>query len=87
MKIAFRFENGTSQLILTPDNGRDKQYLDLCMDGKQEIRLKPTTMDCTIIEFVESKPRSVVPTVVEEPHGDDNPGEPSLLGRADEEIA
>ena len=85
MKIAFRFENGTSQLILTPENGRDKQYLDLCMDGKSDIRLKPTTHDSAIIEFVESKPKSVTPTV-EEAHGDDDPGEPSILGRADESI-
>lgn len=68
MKIAFRFENGTSQLILTPENGRDKQYLDLCMDGKAGIRLKPTTMDCAIIEFVESGPKSITPTVIEEEH-------------------
>ena len=83
MKIAFRFENGTSQLILTPENSRDKQYLDLCMDGKSDIRLKPTTHDSAIIEFVESKPKSVTPTM-EEAHGDDNPGEQGLLGRTAE---
>jgi hypothetical protein len=63
MTIAFRFQNGTSEMILTPENARDKQYLDLCIDGKQNIRLKPTVQECTIIEFTESKPKSVVPTV------------------------
>jgi len=81
MKIAFRFENGSSQLILTPESARDQQYLSLCMDGKQDIRCKPTTKDCTIIEFVESKPKSIEPTVMEDNNGaDDDPGQPELLG-------
>lgn len=90
MKIAFRFENGTSQLILSPENGRDKQYLDLCMDGKGDIRLKPTTKDCTIIEFREStaEPRSVEPTVtMEERHADDSSSaQPSVSGRDQETL-
>lgn len=51
MKIAFRFENGTSQLILTPEDQRDKTYIDLCIDGKNDIKLKPTTTDSIILEF------------------------------------
>ena len=69
MKLAFHFENGTSQLILDPENARDEQYLSLCMDGKSDIRLKPTTSKCIIIQFSEAKPKSVEPTVVEEEHG------------------
>jgi len=75
MKIAFRFENGTSQLILTPESARDKTYLDLCMDGKQDIQLKPTTKDCTIIEFRECSPKSITPTVEGEHEPVDSIGE------------
>jgi hypothetical protein len=87
MKIAFRIENGVSQLILTPENARDKQCLDLCMDGKQDMRLKPTAQDHTIIEFCESKPKSIEPTMEKGESNEpiDDPGEPGLLGRANQE--
>ncbi len=51
MKVAFRFENGTSQLILVPENARDKQYLSLCSDGRNNVRIKPTRDEVLIIEF------------------------------------
>ena len=53
MKITFSIENGSSQLILTPENPRDKTCLGLCMDGKNEIKFKHTTTDCMILEFLE----------------------------------
>jgi len=81
MKIAFHFENESSQLILTPENARDQQYLSLCMDGKQDIRLRPTTKDCVIVEFRESQPKSIEPEVTDE--RPDNPGEQGLPGRDD----
>lgn len=65
MKITFSFSNGTSQLILTPENARDKNYLDLCIDGRANIKLKPTTSDSTIIEFTESEPKSVEPVIID----------------------
>ena len=64
MKIAFRFENGTSECILTPENARDKSYIDLCIDGRSEIKLKPTTTDSIILTFTESKPKSIKPTII-----------------------
>ena len=63
MKVAFRFFNGTSELILTPENNRDKQCLYLCMDGRHDMKLKPTTQEWTIIEFTESKPTAAVAAV------------------------
>ena len=51
MKIAFQFENGTSLLVLTPENQRDKTYIDLCVDGKNDIRIKPCKEDGLILEF------------------------------------
>jgi hypothetical protein len=59
MKIAFRFENGSSQLILTPTDSRDKTQLDLCLNGRPEIHLKATNDNSFILEFTE--PMSVVP--------------------------
>lgn len=56
MKIAFKFENGTSQLILTPTDARDKTYLDLCLDGKNDIRLKATSSESVILEFKAVEP-------------------------------
>jgi hypothetical protein len=78
MKIAFRFENGTSELILTPENARDQQYLGLCMDGKQSIRMKPTAKECTILEFSETKPvQSIDPVIIKEEDYErvDDPGQ------------
>ena len=77
MKITFTFENGTSLMLLTPENNRDKQCLDLCVDGRPVIRLKPTTKDCTILEFSEPKPKEVVDVAT------DDAEQPSLLGRND----
>jgi len=86
MKIAFRFENGTSQLILTPENSRDKQYLSLCVDGRSDIHLKPTAQDFIIVEFVESAPKSIEPTVEEVHVEDDDPGQPGLLGNTEDPL-
>jgi len=61
VKLSFRFENGTSQLMLSPENPRDKTYLSLCIDGRNDMRLKPTTSDDIIIEFTESKSKSITP--------------------------
>lgn len=55
MQISFRFENGTSQIVLSPENQRDKNYLALCVDGKDNLRIKPTTTDELVIEFKEIK--------------------------------
>jgi hypothetical protein len=63
MKLAFRFENGTSQLILMPENQRDKTYIDLCVDGKNDIRLKPTNSDGITLEFTASEAKSIVPII------------------------
>jgi hypothetical protein len=90
MKISFTFENGTGLMLLTPENNRDKQLLDLCVDGRPSIRIKPTTKECTILEFSEPKPKvEVVAPVATEEVVDattDNPGEQGLLGRADETL-
>lgn len=51
MKLSFQFENGSSLIILTPENPRDKTYIDLCVDGKNDIRIKPTTTDGLALEF------------------------------------
>jgi hypothetical protein len=51
------------------------------MDGKQDIRLRPTTKDCVIVEFRESQPKSIEPEVTDE--RPDNPGEQGLPGRDD----
>lgn len=53
MKILFQFENGTSLIVLTPENARDKAYLSLCSDGKNDIRIKPTTNESLVIELSE----------------------------------
>ena len=63
MKIAFKFENGTSKLILTPTDARDKTYLDLCLDGKNDIRLKPTSSESVILEFKAVEPKNVEPPI------------------------
>lgn len=55
MKIAFNFENGTSQVVLTPENARDKTYLSLCVDGKDCIQIKPSNSDALVVEFTEIK--------------------------------
>lgn len=63
MKLTFKFENGNSQLVLTPQNSRDKICLDLCLNERPEITLKPTNEDCIILEFGERNYK----TSVEEP--------------------
>jgi len=66
MKLAFKFENGTSQLILTPENSRDKTYIDLCIDGKNDIRIKPTTSDAIVLEFSATvAKKELIPTLTE----------------------
>jgi hypothetical protein len=60
MKVAFRFENGSSECILTPENARDKSYIDLCIDGRNEIKLKPTSSDSIILCFTASELKSNV---------------------------
>ena len=60
MKVAFRFENGFSECILTPENARDKSYIDLCIDGRSEIKLKPTTSDSIILCFTASELKAKV---------------------------
>lgn len=57
MKVTFRFENGSSECILTPENPRDKSYIDLCIDGRPDVKLKSTSMDSLILTFTESKPK------------------------------
>lgn len=64
MKVAFRFENGSSECILTPENARDKSYIDLCIDGRSEIKLKPTTSDAIILVFTECKQKSIEPHII-----------------------
>ena len=49
MRIEFRF-NGASQVILTPENARDKQMLQLWIDGRPALRVKPTAGEEVIIE-------------------------------------
>ena len=49
MNIEFRF-NGSSQVILIPENARDKQFLQLWIDGRPELRVKPTSGEEVIIE-------------------------------------
>lgn len=58
MKIAFRFENGTSQVILSPETAREKQYISLCSDGRNSVRVKPTAHESLVIEFAEERSSS-----------------------------
>ena len=49
MTVEFRF-NGASQVILIPENARDKQMLQLWIDGRPTLRVKPNAGDQVIIE-------------------------------------
>ena len=64
MKVAFRFENGSSECILTPENARDKSYIDLCIDGRNEIKLKPTSSDSIILCFTSSELKSKLNSII-----------------------
>jgi len=55
MRTEWRF-NGSAQLILIPENARDKQMMMLAFDGRPELRIKPTTGDEVIIEANAPKP-------------------------------
>jgi hypothetical protein len=59
MKIEFRF-NGTSQIILFPENQRDKDLLSMALNGRPELRIKPTAGEERIIEAVESQPAALL---------------------------
>ena len=45
MKIEFRF-NGTNTAILIPENGKDKQLLQLCFGEMDTIRVVPSPQSC-----------------------------------------
>ena len=66
MKVAFRFENGSSECILTPENARDKSYIDLCIDGRNEIKLKPTSSDSIILCFTASELKKTNTIIIKE---------------------
>jgi hypothetical protein len=64
MQPIFRFENGTGQIILTPDNPRTKALISLCIEGRPEVRIKHTTDDSLVLEFSEVKPKPVESVVI-----------------------
>lgn len=68
MKLAFKFENGSSEMILTPENARDKTYIDLCIDGKNDVRIKPTNNETIVLEFKSSNMASGYPGIPVEQH-------------------
>lgn len=51
MKISFQFTNGTSLVILEPENPRDERYIDLCVSGRTEIKLLSSKDKSLKIEF------------------------------------
>lgn len=66
MKIAFKLFNGTSQIILSPETPRDQLCLNLCIDGRADIKLKPTSNNDTVIEFNESVCKLVEPLILDD---------------------
>jgi len=52
MKISFIF-NSVNQVVLMPENGKDKQLLSLCCNGARELTIVPSKDDSIIIEFGE----------------------------------
>ena len=55
MKISFKFSNGTSHLILEPENPRDERYVDLCVSGRTEVKLLASKDKSLILEFNQSE--------------------------------
>jgi len=56
MKIVFQIEKEISQIIITPENSRDKACIALCISEKNNIKLKPTTTDAIVFEFNTIRP-------------------------------
>lgn len=55
MKITYQGENGTSRLILQPETGRDRAYLDLCRGDKYGVRLEASKDPETLVIVFETK--------------------------------
>ena len=55
MKVQFKFDNGTSQIILTPESAREKQLYQLAMEQdhrhQRVIKLMPSTDDSLVFEI------------------------------------
>lgn len=51
MKITFMFHNGTSQIHLAPENPRDERYLDLCVEGRTQVKVLTSKDKAITLEF------------------------------------
>ncbi len=51
MKITFQFDNGTSRVILEPENERDKMYLNLCVNAGRNLSLDAGKAEQLVIKF------------------------------------
>jgi len=55
MQTTFCFIDGVAQIILQPENAREEQYLSLAVEGRPNVKVKPTTDKSVVLEFVEKQ--------------------------------